>query len=33
MAMMPSATAGNPYENDAVIEQDLIDADGALLVL
>ncbi len=26
--MMPSATAGNPYENDPVIEQDLIDPDG-----
>ncbi|KAF7504238.1 hypothetical protein GJ744_002560 [Endocarpon pusillum] len=27
MAMMPSATSGNPYENDPVIEQDLIDPD------
>ena len=25
---MPSATAGNPYENDPIIEQDLIDPDG-----
>lgn len=28
MAMMASATAGNPYENDPIIEQDLIDPDG-----
>lgn len=28
--MMPSAAAGNPYENDPIIEQDLIDPDGGL---
>lgn len=28
MAMMPSVTAGNPYANDPIIEQDLIDPDG-----
>jgi hypothetical protein len=33
MAMMPSVTAGNPYENDPIIEQDLIDPDGGPLVL
>lgn len=32
MAMMPSVTAGNPYENDPIIEQDLIDPDGGPLV-
>jgi hypothetical protein len=30
MAMMPSGTAGNPYENDPIIEQDLIDPDGGI---
>jgi hypothetical protein len=33
MAMMPSVTAGNPYENDPIIEQDLIDPDGGPLAL
>jgi hypothetical protein len=33
MAMMPSATAGNPYENDPVIEQDLIDPDGVTCLM
>lgn len=35
MAMMASASSGNPYENydDAEIEQDLIDPDDGILGL